>query len=122
MYAIINYIISVAGFATIEEVEEFAKENDMTQYTIVKIEKEVNGSSFQQLLKNGTPVMVHAIDDEFPEEKGKIVGCFVVNTELVYKVETPSLKGCEPLELYKWDFDVINIMASINEEMNDEEE
>lgn len=121
MYAVINYNISVAGFASAEEAQEFAKEN-LYQYSIVKIEEEVNGSSFQQLLKNGTPVMVHAIDDEFPEERGKIVGRFVVNTELVYKVETPSSKGCEPLELYKWDFEVFDLMESINDELNDEEE
>lgn len=118
MYAIITYLISVAGFATIEEVEKFVKDNNFETYAIVKIEK--GGSNFQQLLKKGTLVKVHA--DEFPEEKGKIVGCFVVGTELVYKVETPSSKGCEPLELYKWNFDVIDIMAEINEELNDEEE
>lgn len=120
MYAVINYNISVAGFATVAEAEEFADKN-LYSYSIVKIEKEVNGSSFQNKLKNGTPVMVHAIDDEFPEERGKIVGCFVVNTELVYKVETPSSRGCEPLELYKWDFEVFDIMASINEAIDEEE-
>lgn len=122
MYAVINYLVSVAGFATVKKAESFAVENNMEQYSIVKIEKEVHGTSFQTPLKKGTLVKVHALDDEFPEETGKIVGCFVIGTEIVYKVETPSSKGCDPLELYIWDFDVIDIMAEINNDIDLAEE
>lgn len=58
------------------------------------------------MIKNGTKVIVLAIED-YPEEEGVVVDFFKYNNKIIYQIETEYTKGFEPYELTADQFVVV---------------